>query len=434
MTIGGDEPEETNAPDHRGRHDGTDWRSLVLLLSGNVLFATGLVVHAFLFNFYLRELQLSPAAMGHQVAAMTLGGLCALLPAGVVIDRVGTRAVLLAGVAVTFAGLSLTAIAREPVVIYAAAAVIGLGAATCRVSWGPAIMRVTDAGTRARAFTWNVALLIGSSAGWTYLSGALQGWSAHEGRGFVALSGTQLVLLAGAAVTAAASLCYAQLRLPRDPPPAATRASRSAMTVAPPRPVRVLIALVAFWMLAAALVLPFFNIYFADRFAMPVRSIGATFALAQLATALALAGAAELARRYGARRMLLVWMAALAPALLGLAFTDALWLAMMLYVVQGVIAPATNPLIDQLLLERAPPDRHGVVAGWRNAAAEGAGALGASAAGRLLEAGTFPALFTIAAGVAAASATLLSGALRRAAMAEQGRARATLPQPFERPV
>jgi predicted MFS family arabinose efflux permease len=80
--------------------------------------------------------------------------------------------------------------------------------------------------------------------------------------------------------------------------------------------------------------------------------------------------------------------------------------------VQGLIAPATNPLIDQLLLERAPRDRHGLVAGWRNAATEGSGALGASAGGRVLDAGSFSTLFVIAGAVAAASSAVLTLALR----------------------
>jgi predicted MFS family arabinose efflux permease len=165
-------------------------------------------------------------------------------------------------------------------------------------------------------------------------------------------------------------------------------------------------------MLAAALVLPFFNVFFHDRFAMPIARIGALFAGAQLMHAVMLIGAAELARRWGPRRALVAWMLTLAPTLWWLAATDVVGVAISLYVVQGLIAPATNPLIDQLLLERAPRDRHGLVSGWRNAATEGAGALGASAGGRVLDAGSFSTLFVIAGAVAAASSAVLTLALR----------------------
>jgi MFS family permease len=386
-----------------------EWRSLALFFTGNVCLAAGLFVHAFLFNFYLRELGLPASVMGHQAAAITLGGLAALLPAGLVIDRLGSRPALLGGVAITTAGLALTALARTPAAIYPAAVLIGLGGATCRVAWGPALMRLTNETTRARAFTWNVALLVGTGGGWMLLAGMLPTWSSRLAT-TAGLSGTQLTLLAGAAVTAAAVICYSPLRVPRT-----ASATRAAIPFGLPREVRVLVPLVAAWMLAAALVLPFFNVFFHDRFAMPVAQIGALFGGAHIVHAVMLVGAAELARYWGPRRALVVWMLAMAPALVWLGATDVLGVAIGLYVLQGLIAPATNPLIDQLLLERTPRDRHGVVAGWRNAATEGSGALGAGAGGRLLEGTSFSILFLIAGTVAAVSGALLSVALRERA-------------------
>jgi predicted MFS family arabinose efflux permease len=190
-------------------------------------------------------------------------------------------------------------------------------------------------------------------------------------------------------------------------PPRAGRAD-----VALPREVRSIIALVAFWMLASALVLPFFNIFFTDRFALPVPSVGSLFALASVVNAIVLIGAAEVARRFGPRRALTWWMVALAPGLWGLAAANALSLVIALYVIQGLVAPATNPLIDQLVLERVDRTRHGVVAGWRNAAAEVAGAVGATAGGHLLDASSFATLFLAAGAVAAAASVLLMSALR----------------------
>jgi MFS family permease len=382
------------------------WRPLALFFAGNVCLAAGLFVHAFLFNFYLRDLGLPASAMGHQAAAITLGGLLALLPAGLVIDRVGLRPALFGAVIVATAGLTLTALARRPATIYPAAMLIGLGAATWRVALGPALMCLTSEAGRARAFTWNVALLVGTGGAWTLLAGVLPTWSSRMAT-TAGLSGTQLTLIAGAALSAAAVICYWPLRVPRAP-----ASAQLAIPLGLPREVRALIPLVAVWMLAAALVLPFFNVFFHDRFGMPVSRVGALFAGTQLMHAVMLIGAAEVARRWGPRRALVAWMLALAPSLWWLAATDALSLAIGLYVVQGLIAPATNPLIDQVLLERAPRSHHGLVAGWRNAATEGAGALGASAGGRVLDASSFSTLFVIAGAVAAASSAALALALR----------------------
>jgi MFS family permease len=383
------------------------WR-LIVFFTGNVCVAAGLFVHAFSFNFYLRELGFTASMMGHQVAAMTMGGLAGLLPAGVAIDRLGTRAALLGGVVVTTIGLAVAAVVRQPVAILAAGVVIGVGGATCRVSWGPAIMRLSTESNRSRLFTWNVAILIGSGAVWTALAGALPAQT-NAAAAVWRLSGTQLVLLGGAAISALALPCYAALHLPSL---GARTARRLTLIPRIPREVRTIVPLIAAWMLATALILPFFNVFFADRFAMPVSWIGALFASAHVGTAIVLIGAAELARRWGSQRMLAVWIVVYAPCLWGLAASTVLSVSVGLYVLQGLIAPVTNPLIDQLVLERVTPERHGVVAAWRNAAAEASGAVGASVGGWVLDATSFSALFGIAGVVAALAGAGLLVALR----------------------
>src|SRR5581483_8096133 len=150
-----------------GRVAGASTLELAVFFAGNVCVGAGLFIHAFSFNFYLRDLGYTAAVMGHQVTAMTAGGLLALLPAGIAIDRFGTRLSMLGGVAIATAGLAISALVHDAWLIQAMAVLIGIGGATCRVSWGPAIMQLTTDARRARAFTWNVALLVGTGALWT---------------------------------------------------------------------------------------------------------------------------------------------------------------------------------------------------------------------------------------------------------------------------
>lgn len=382
------------------------WGRLSVFYLGNVLFASGLFVHAFSFNFYLRELGYSAVVMGHQVTAMTLGGLVALAPAGYVIDRFGTRTALLIGVVVTAIALAVTALVRERSAIHLGAAFVGVGGATVRVSWGPAMMRLADATRRARAFTWNVALLIASSSVWTMLAGDLpERFAPLAAR--TGLTGTQLVLLGGAAITALALLCYWPMHLTREP----ARPARARPLALPPE-VRALVPSIAFWMLATALIAPFFNVFFVDRFSVSVRWTGTLFAISHVVTAIVLVGAAEIAKRWGPQRALAWWIVAFAPALWVLSVTDAVSLAVFLYVIQGLVAPATNPLIDQLVLERVDRSRHGAVAAWRNAAGEASGALGASVGGYVLAATSFNTLFVTAGALGAVSGFVLCAILR----------------------
>src|SRR5260370_12733171 len=121
-------------------------------LAGSVLFATGLISHAFLYNFYLEALHFSPQVMGHAAAALTAGGLVVLLPAGALGDRVGPRAVVVTAAAVLAIGLALGAVAVAPAAIYAAAALAGAGPGMWPVVTPPPFMSLTEPRLRARAF------------------------------------------------------------------------------------------------------------------------------------------------------------------------------------------------------------------------------------------------------------------------------------------
>jgi predicted MFS family arabinose efflux permease len=179
-----------------------------------------------------------------------------------------------------------------------------------------------------------------------------------------------------------------------------------------PRHLALLAVVVGVWMLAGGLVIPFLNLYFLREHGFDVARIGVLFGIAQAVTALVVFGSGDLAGRFGARRMLLVWAAPFAPMLWVMALAGSALVATVIYVAQGFVAPATNPLIDQLLLERAPRARRGAVSTWRNAATELSGLIGASLGGVLLQATTFRTLFVTAGVVALAGFSALVVLLR----------------------
>ena len=382
--------------------------TLALALTANMLFGAGLFAHAFLYNFYLADLGFGAVVMGTAAAAMTVGGVAALIPTGVLIDHWGIRRAYICAAAFASGGLLLGAIFEMRYGILASAVVAGAGAAGFRVVMGPLLLAVTDETTRARAFSWNVGLLIGSGAVWTLASGFLPGWI-EATTGMSRIDGIRSALIAGAILTAASMLLT--LRMP----------SRSAAMMAQPvrAPLRIpthllaVIAMVAVWMTAAALVLPFFNVFFQRVHGLPMGRIGVLFGIAQAITALLLFASGELAARKGTRRVLGFWLLAFAPALALLPLTAALPFAFALYLVQGAVAPATNPMIDQLLLEQAPANQRGAVSSWRNAATELAGIVGAAAGGFILQSGGFSPLLLTAALVGALGAIGLYALLVR---------------------
>lgn len=390
--------------------------ALTRFFAANVLFGSGLFAHGFLYNFYLAELNAGPAAMGAAAAALTAGGLAALAPAGVLVDRTGPRRAYLLAAVVAAAGLMAGAFAESLYALYAAAFVAGAGTAAWRVAMGPATLALASGPTQARAFSWNVGLLLASGAVWTWGAGAVP---QLLGGG---MTGVRAALAIGAAGTLLGGAVFASVRLPaREGAPSSTgnpsapRVHGIAASLAVPAPVLARVALVALWMTAAALVIPFFNLYFQREHGLPISRIGGLMAAAQAVSAVAVFASGSLAARLGPARVLLGWVLLFAPAVWGMAGVAVLGPAIALYLVQGFAAPATHPLVDQLLLRDAPEDRRGAVSSWRNAATEGSGLAGAALGGVLLERTSFAVLFGVAGalGLAAGGALAATFLLRR---------------------
>jgi predicted MFS family arabinose efflux permease len=375
---------------------------LGLFLAVNVLVEAGLFFHAFLYNFYLDGLGFEAGVMGSAQAAMTAGGLAAILPAGVAADRVGARRTFFGAVVLSTSGLAVGAVAQERWLIYAAAAVAGGGAAAWRVSMGPLLMALARPGERARAFSRNVALLVGAGAVFIAASGALAD-----------ALGTRAALLVGAGMTALGGVAFALVNGAAGAPgPDRARVVGAGSVPRLPPALFVVAGLVAFWMVAPALVAPFFNLYFLREHGLGVDRIGMLFGVTHAVTAIAVFASGELATRFGPRRILTLWTIIFVPVLFALTGVAGVGLAVVLYALQGFVWPAANPLVDQILFERVEPARHGTVSSLRNGAMELAGVTGAALGGAVLEATSFGRLFGVAGAVGACAGAALWIVLR----------------------
>ena len=373
--------------------------TVAAVIAGNLLFGTGLIFHAFLYNFYLEALHLPTEVMGHAAAALTAGGLVMLLPAGVLTDRAGPRLSVTIAAAVLAVGLVLGAVATTPLAVYAAAAVAGAGSGIWRVATPPILMGLTEPGTRARAFAWNVGLLVGWGGLGTAIAGLAPGWLEHRW-GLTHLPAMRGALILGAVGSAASVLLFRSLRGPLEHTAEVIAAAAPAPAPASANGrMLLLVSLVAVWMLGSALAAPFFNIFFSREHGLPIARIGVVFAVVNGAWALAVLASGEAARRLGVSRVLNAALLLFAPAMLGLSVAGGVQLAVTLYFFQGLIGPVTNPLIDQWLLGQTSPERHGLVSSWRQVAADLSGMIGASFGGYVLATGGFDSLFRVAAAI-----------------------------------
>lgn len=385
------------------------FRPLAILVGGNIVFGSGLFFHSFLYNFYIEALGQPASVMGYAAAALTAGGLASLLPDGWLTDRWGARGTVMLAAVVTTGGLAAGALVVRPVSMYLAASVAGVGGGLWRVAVSPLLMRLSDAATRPRAFAWNVGLMVLAGGGGV----ALAGWLPDVAGAALQVShldAVRLTLMAGAACTALSVGLFALLpraanQVAADRAPTARRSAPWFMLVP--------VAWVALWMLGPAFAAPFFNIYFTRTFSLSVGAVGAAFGIAHLLWGAGVLLSGELAARIGVYRALAVTVGAFGPAMWALSITGDVRLAGVLYVVQGLISPITNPLIDQALLTRVAAANQGLVSSWRQIAADASAVTGAAIGGQLVQAGGFASVFVAAGAVGLLGASGLLYRLRR---------------------
>ncbi|HEY2825639.1 MAG TPA: hypothetical protein VGI83_08850, partial [Gemmatimonadales bacterium] len=245
------------------------WKRLALLFLGNVLFASGLAFHAFLYNFYLDGLHHTTIVMGRAAAVWSFAGLLALLPAGRGVDRWGAKPVIMVAASCACAGLAWGAVAGAPLTIYLASAMAGVAAVAWRVAQAPVLMQLSTPANRSRVFALDVALLVASGALSTWASGGLLGLI-ERSVGVSHGNALTLTLLAGSGITALSVAVYAVAGIPRverrTPPvgPGATAVS----------PLVILLAgLSGLWIAGLTMASPFFNLYFARNYHLSVERV-----------------------------------------------------------------------------------------------------------------------------------------------------------------
>jgi MFS family permease len=310
-------------------------------------------IFAVAFNLYLLAGGFRESFVGTAISLNGLGMAVASLPAGLLADRWGRRRCLMLGAALDAAAQFARSSFLAPEVILAGSFVAGVGQALLAIAAAPFMTEHSTPRERTHLFsTFFAATLlagvIGSMLGgeipvWLgRLSGALHADRLHAFRG---------ALWVGALINAAACLPLARLGGLKEQviarggegPPAAERGKL------------VPIGLNAFLIGAGAgLVIPFMNLYFANRFGCSSSQIGVFFSLAAVFTALASLLGPALARRFGMLRTAVAAQVLSLPFLVTLGAEDRLSVAVAAFWARATLMQAATPLVQTFVMEALP--------------------------------------------------------------------------------
>jgi predicted MFS family arabinose efflux permease len=337
-------------------------RNARLFLVSTFLSWTGFWVNLVLFNLYLTEGGYNEEFAGQCASLTALGMGLAALPASFLTERLGRRNSLLLGAAGLGLAMFVRAMTLDPMIILASSFAAGACHAVMAITASPFMTENSKSAVRTQLFSAHfVASLAAGFIG--NLGGGQLPWILQQI--IPGLSDSLMLAYRWSLGIAAFSTGLALWPLlfirerPRVEPEAGERSGweESAGPMAKLGLNFVLIGL------GAGLIMPFFNLYFANRFGCTSAQIGLFFAASQIITLVATVAGPRLARRFGLLRTVAGLQLASLPFLVTLGFENTLWIAVAAFLARASLMQTSSPLENAFAMEVVSPRLRAITAG-----------------------------------------------------------------------
>ncbi len=369
-------------------------RTARLFLAHIALLTISLAIIGLFFNLAVISLGYSRGFLG-LLNTIVAGSAAALsLPAWWLASRFRLRRVLLISALLNAASAWLFALWPSAGLLVASAILAGLASVLFQVSAAPFMMRHSDSATRDHLFSASAGVSMGLAGVGSLLAGGLPALLA----GYLGVQAESGLAYRAAFGVAAFGVLFsiAPLLLISDPPavshiqqqrepapvpdsPESGRMGKLLKGIAIPpflwqnRGFIARVLLPPFLIsCGAALLIPYLNLFFKERFAISDYTLGLIFALSDAATGVAALTGPLIAARYGKLRTVVFTRALALPFLFVIGFVPLLGLAVMAALVRVVLFNMAAPLYDAWALERtdesARPAMIGLIGGAYSAA------------------------------------------------------------------
>ncbi len=320
------------------------------------------------FNLYLAALGFSTAEIGIVSTLASLAGAVVAFPASAASDRLGRRALIGGGVAVSLVATVGLLATDSLLLIIVFAALWSAGQQSMLVVGAPFMAEHSDPTHRNDLFAVQFAIQNVTNIVAAVLGGVVAVVIAMA----IGLDpdgpGTYRIILVIMAVLLATGLLVAsrigddrprtvsRARLhavgepapfPRDP-----RRSRflSAIVIRDPRRIVRLLAPGLLISIGAGQVIPFLNLYVQRKFGLDLASLNAVFAVTSFGTVLAILAQPRLARRFGPITSVVIVQGLSIPFLVVLGFSPVLWTVILAIAVRNSLMNAGNPIFTSFAM------------------------------------------------------------------------------------
>ncbi|WP_204412311.1 MFS transporter [Bacillus tianshenii] len=329
-------------------------RNIQLLFMVNILTQIGLGIFMIVYNFYIRELGYSETVNGSMIAMASLAAAIVLIPAGILSDKLGRRRMMIYGVLFTGIFMLFRSIFELQSLLLISSFISGIAMAFIQVTGVPWLAEISTKSERVKLFSYHFAVMMGANVVGNLLGGTLTDSFLHL-FGLSPVWSVRLTLLIGSIIF---FIGIFPLLKTTETPRKVEKASfslKGLFTSMPKGQLKLIIMFAAAQVLigfGSGLVIPYLNLYFADRFDTSNSSIGLVLSLGQAVTAVAMIIGPALVRRVGDIRAVVILQLLSLPFMMITAFTHSFWLAALGFLFRQALMNAANPIISSMMMEK----------------------------------------------------------------------------------
>ena len=279
-------------------------------------------------------------------------------------DRIGGRLSLLLGLGLASLTMLVQITVHQPAVIAGAAFLTGVFNMLFIVSQAPLMMKLSGTENRTMLFSLNFGLQTIAGAVGNVFAGQLPAvFGDLLGVGARSAGAYQAVLITSVLLGTVALIPLWLMEEPRRPAPAASAsdtskkpgASLTALTVKMTIP-NILIGL------GAAILIPYMNVFFKDRFEISDSLLGVLFSISALMIGVGSILAPRIAARLGGKvQAVAATQSASLGFLLLMGFAPVLWLSSIGFLMRSALMNMSAPLYSAFCMEHTPENQQGFV-------------------------------------------------------------------------
>ncbi len=339
-------------------------RNVKLFIITNICTQIAMGIFMIMYNFYIRELGYTEQVNGTIISMTALASAIILIPAGIISDKLGRKKVMIYGIFFTTLLLFSRSLFELEHFLVVTAFLMGLSMAFLQVSAIPWLAENSTQAQRVHLFSFHFALMMVANVVGNLMGGIISDAFVFL-FGLTPLISVRITLLIASVIFLLGILPIFKMEEVKKEKDSKKKEKVPFKTVFKNQKGQLkLIVLFAFAQLligfGSGLVVPYLNLYFADRFEASNSVIGIVLSLGQAATAVAMIIGPIVVKKVGEVKAVVFLQLASLPFLLLTAYTENLIIAIIGFLFRQALMNAGNPIQASLVMERVNDSMKGL--------------------------------------------------------------------------